>query len=309
MVEHLIDRRTTVGGAGIGGQLRGFVKQGAAFRQALLATVVACLVIGTGSRVKAGGRHAPRPAPRPQQFQQHFQPPFWQHPEFVPDFTPPPPPRPRPDSRPRNNSRPSHNLQTHPDHRIHSPSHSNKPVNPDGKSLKPDAQVVKMHVQKAQTEHHLVMRRHHRHLAPWVVGVYPNAPYSLGWYVDQVLSGNTIRVINPAGQPQIVQLHGVAAPVAGQAFFSESTERLKTEIEHQTVYVVNTFDHLDGSFTGKVFLGSEYVNRTQISEGMACYDAEQGIDVDLAEAEIESQESGRGIWGNPDLVSEMAYAD
>ena len=153
------------------------------------------------------------------------------------------------------------------------------------------------------------MRRLHRHVVPWVVGVYPNIPYSLGWYVEQVLSGNTIRVRNPANVSQIVQLAGVAAPVQGQAFFDESRDRLASEIENQSVYVVNTFDHLDGSFTGKVFLGSEYVNRTQILEGMACYDAEQGIDTDLAEAEMAAQEAGHGIWGNPDFVSDYAYSE
>jgi endonuclease YncB( thermonuclease family) len=228
--------------------------------------------------------------------------------EWEPEMPPPTPPRPHPAPRRVKESPSSPNLQeSHPDHIRHSPPHPGTSPTPEEKLLKPEApQVVKMHT---QIEQHLVKRRHHRHVAPWVVGVFPNAPYSLGWYVDQVLSGNTIRVINPANQSQIVQLHGVAAPAQGQAFFDESKNRLAEEIEHQTVYVVDTFDHLDGSFTGKIFLGSEYVNRTQIAEGMGCYDAEQGIDTDLAEAEIAAQEGRRGIWGNPDLVSEMAYAD
>lgn len=265
------------------------------------------MVVSAESTVEAGGRRVGGGGGVPRR-QPQYRPPVSPMP-MVPESEPPhetPPPsrstRSRSTPHRENNSPSSPNFQeSHPDHGTLSPTLPNK-------SLKPAnaPQTVKMN---SPSEKHLVKRRFHRHVTPWVVGVYPNVPYSVGWYVDQVLSGNTIRVINPANQTQVVQLHGVAAPAQGQAFFSESRDRLAAEIEHQTVYVVNTFDHLDGSFTGKVFLGSEYVNRTQISEGMAFYDAEQGIDTDLAEAEMAAQEAGHGIWGNPDLVSDYAYAE
>ena len=277
-----------------------------ASRWIVLAMAAASVVVSSEPGVEAGGRRGggggmPRPQPQ-------WHPPAWQAPwvpEPVPAHETAPPRRHPTQPRPKNSPSVLNHQGPNPDRvrpaSSHPSSHPRIPLKLDDMP-----QQVKSH---SPSEHHLFMRRVHRHVVPWVVGVYPNNPYSLGWYVEQVLSGNTIRVRSPANVSQIMQLGGVAAPVKGQAFFDESRDRLASEIENQSVYVVNTFDHLDGSFSGKVFLGSEYVNRTQILEGMACYDAEQGIDTDLGEAEMAAQEAGRGIWGNTDFVSEYAYSE
>jgi endonuclease YncB( thermonuclease family) len=154
------------------------------------------------------------------------------------------------------------------------------------------------------------VRRHHRRIVTWVVGgVYPSIPYSNGWYVESVSSGNTIRARSPANVSQPVRLFGVAAPAEGQAFFSDSRDRLSSQILGTTVNVQSMGLDATGTMVGKVFYGSAYTNERQISDGVALYDADQGIDVDLANAQIAAQEAGRGIWGDPDLVSEWAYAE
>jgi endonuclease YncB( thermonuclease family) len=164
---------------------------------------------------------------------------------------------------------------------------------------------------KAAIEHHAFVRRHHRRVVPWVVaGVYPSLPYSLGWQVEAVLNGNTIRARNPANVSQPVRLFGVAAPGEGQALFSDSRDHLSSQILGTTVYVQSMGRDETGTLMAKVFLSSAYVNERQIFEGMALYDADQGIDLDLANAQIAAQDAGHGIWGNPDLVSELAaYAE
>ena len=60
----------------------------------------------------------------------------------------------------------------------------------------------------------------------------------------------------------------------------------------------------DATIIGKVFFGSNYVNHSQIFDGMAWYEAEQSIDSDLADAQMAAQDAGRGIWGDPDVEIE-----
>jgi len=131
--------------------------------------------------------------------------------------------------------------------------------------------------------------------------------YGLDGHVDGVLSGNTIMVRNAANVSQPVRLFGVAAPVAG-TLFSVSRDRLASQILGNSVYVHTMGFDLDGMTVAKVFYGADYLNQSQIFEGMAWYNADHGLAPDLAEAEMAAQEAGRGVWADPDLVSQWAYA-
>jgi endonuclease YncB( thermonuclease family) len=248
---------------------------------------------GYAGRPKGGGGRSPqprqqpnRPAPVPQE---------WEEPEV---------PQPRSRRVPRrsqNQETPNTPSRTMPNfHRDHEPGGTRDEAKP----------AVPLPIQqpsntKPALEHHVFVRRHHRHVVPWVVG-YPS---SLGWYVESVSSGNTIRARNPANLSQPVRLFGVAAPAEGQAFFSESRDRLSSQIVGTTVYVQSMGPDTTGTLVAKVFYGSAYMNERQVFDGMALYDADQGIDPNLANAQIAAQEAGRGIWGDADAVSDWAYAE
>jgi endonuclease YncB( thermonuclease family) len=158
---------------------------------------------------------------------------------------------------------------------------------------------------KPAPQHADFVRRHHRHVVPWVFGVV--GPYSLGWHVDSVASGNTIIARNPANVSQAVRLFAVTAPGEGQAFFSDSRDHLASQILGQTVNVQSVSLDASGTMIAKIYFASSYVNARQVGDGMALYNPDQGVDLDLANAQIAAQEAGRGIWGDPSFVSDLAY--
>jgi endonuclease YncB( thermonuclease family) len=179
----------------------------------------------------------------------------------------------------------------------------------EGRHLEPKSTTPSQHIlsmtAKPAPQHEDFARRHRRHVARWLVAGI--VPYSLGWQVESVSSGNTIRVRNPANVSQTVRLFAVTAPLEAQAFFSESRDRLSSQILGKTVNVQSMGSDETGTMIAKVFYGSAYVNEGQIADGMALYNANQGVDLALANAQIAAQEAGRGIWGDPSLVSDLAY--
>jgi endonuclease YncB( thermonuclease family) len=243
---------------------------------------------GGPARQQQGRPAVPSPEEEPQ----------WELPQRAPK-------PPRPERRPNRETTPEPPRPLPDDHPDREPGTSREvppSVTPllESRSISPPALL----------EHHTFVRRHQRHVERWVVtGVYPGVPYSLGWQVEEVMNGNTIRARNPANVSQIVRLFGVAAPHEGQVFFSDSRDHLKSQILGQTVYVQRIGNDETETLVAKVFNGSVYVNKSQISDGMAFYDADQGIDLDLANAQIEAQDAGRGIWGDPALVSELADSE
>jgi endonuclease YncB( thermonuclease family) len=134
-------------------------------------------------------------------------------------------------------------------------------------------------------------------------------PNSFAGQVTSVPNGAVLMVRNQLGTSQAVRLFGVGAPLEGQAFFSESRDGLAQVAPVGSFVQVHQMglDPVNGTVIAKVFLGDGYVNRTQLNNGMSWYYVEHGLDTDLAEAEMAAQEAGRGIWGDPELVSQWAY--
>jgi endonuclease YncB( thermonuclease family) len=115
--------------------------------------------------------------------------------------------------------------------------------------------------------------------------------------VTGVLSGDTIMVRDAAGQPHRVRLFGTAAPQPSQPFASESTQNLEALVLGKVVNVRTLGTNLDsGDSVAMVYYGDEYVNLDQIAAGMARNYVEDGLSLDLAEAESEAMAEGRGIW-------------
>jgi endonuclease YncB( thermonuclease family) len=145
----------------------------------------------------------------------------------------------------------------------------------------------------------LAARRHHGHWRPWVWGMLPFDTYGLAGRVVGVPSGDRLTVLNASGTPQQVRLFGVAAPVNGP-FASASQPQLASQVLGKFVHVHSMGADLDGSLIAKVFLGDAYVNRDQIAAGMAWYFIDHGFDMALAQAEEQAQETGAGLWHDPD---------
>jgi endonuclease YncB( thermonuclease family) len=149
------------------------------------------------------------------------------------------------------------------------------------------------------------LRANHKWHRPWVrnATVYVR-PATVAGPVVAVPSGDTLLVANAAGVTQRVRLAGVAAPVAGQPFFSESQESLEALANGQYVSVYQVGAD-DDTMVAQVFLrgSNTYLNDAQIRDGMAWNLADDGDAPDLASAEEDAQTRRAGLWADDDPIA------
>lgn len=159
---------------------------------------------------------------------------------------------------------------------------------------------VQQHLYSAAYWHHW----HHWHHA-WMWGVYGWLPANSSNLVVGVPSGNTLSVTNAGGVAQRVRLAGVASPLAGQAFFSESQEHLSELANQKHVRVFQTGVDPDGSIVAQVFLRDSgvYLNERQIRDGMAFNTVDDGAAPTLASAEEEAQGARAGLWSTDSPIA------
>jgi serine/threonine protein kinase/endonuclease YncB( thermonuclease family) len=156
----------------------------------------------------------------------------------------------------------------------------------------------------AYLSHMCNVERHLRAIHKWHRAGVRNAtvyvrPATAVGAVVGVPSGNTLSVTNAAGVVQGVRLAGVAAPVVGQPFFSESRDNLDDLANGKYVSVYQVGDD-DGTMVAQVFLrdSNTYLNDAQIRDGMAWNLADDGNAPDLASAEEDARTRRAGLWAD-----------
>jgi endonuclease YncB( thermonuclease family) len=168
----------------------------------------------------------------------------------------------------------------------------------------------------ADHEHRMFALRAARHAVQWDHRHPVHWAHRYGWYalfavngvpmVIDVPSGDTITVRGPSGLTQTVRLFGTAAPQFGEPFALKSKENLESLVRGKVVNVQTLgADIASGAPVAMVFCDETYVNRAQIAAGMAWNYVEDGLDVDLAEAEAQAKAAGVGIWS--DDYQEIAW--
>jgi endonuclease YncB( thermonuclease family) len=148
------------------------------------------------------------------------------------------------------------------------------------------------HLQNSQ-----LVRRHHWHAGHWHRGWFPWLPYHVAGTVTNVQSGDTITVLTALGQQQRMRLFGTAAPLPSQPFGPQSQQHLAALVLGKVVHVRTLGTDLNtGDPVAMVFFAGNYVNRQQISAGMAWNYVDHGMSPDLADAESEAIAAGAGLW-------------
>jgi micrococcal nuclease len=152
----------------------------------------------------------------------------------------------------------------------------------------------------SRMEHHFHRhewhRWHHWH-HHWIWGAVVFLPVSHSGLVTAVPNGNTLSVMNAANVPRRVRLAGVAAPVAGQGFFSESQHHLAALALNKHVRVFSVGADADGTTVARVFLrDGTYLNERQLRDGMAWNLADDGFDGGLGSAEQVAMAARAGLW-------------
>jgi endonuclease YncB( thermonuclease family) len=153
----------------------------------------------------------------------------------------------------------------------------------------------------SRTQQHLHLHEwHHWHhwYHHWWWGAVVVLPASNSGLVTSVPNGNTLSVLDAGNVPRRVRLAGVAAPVAGQPFFSESTAHLSGLALNHHVNTFNVGVDADGTPVAQVFLRASGVNlnERQVHDGMAWNLADDGYDSALGGAEQEAMAARAGLW-------------
>jgi len=162
---------------------------------------------------------------------------------------------------------------------------------------------VQQHLQLARHWHHW-----HQH---WVWGANFYVPVHTAGLVVGVPSGNTLSVTNAAGVAQPVRLFGVAAPLPGQAFFSESKENLSEQALQRYVRVFQVGVDPNGVMVGQVFLqdtGTD-LSEKQIRDGMAWNLVDDGFSPNLVNAEESAQTARAGLWSDDYPIAPWIFAE
>lgn len=127
--------------------------------------------------------------------------------------------------------------------------------------------------------------------------------------VVSVADGDTVTVLTAARIQTRVRLVGIDAPERGQAFGTRARLALAALVYQQQVSV--EFEKKDryGRVLGKLLVKGVDANLEQIKSGMAwhykAYQRDQsGPDrIRYAQAELEAQSTGRGLWSDRHAVA------
>ena len=116
------------------------------------------------------------------------------------------------------------------------------------------------------------------------------------WLVTKVADGDTVTLINNAGESRTVRLIGIDAPERSQAFGQEATHYLVELVHRETVTLEADGNHTYKHNIGVIFLHDTLnVNREMIRAGMA-WRYHYNDEPELLRLQQAAQEAKRGLW-------------
>lgn len=114
--------------------------------------------------------------------------------------------------------------------------------------------------------------------------------------VVAVQDGDTLTLLTPAKKQVKVRLHGIDAPETRQPFGNASKRSLSDLAFGREVRVESKGKDRYGRMLGHVYAGDSWVNREQVSKGMAWHYRQYSDDPLLSGAEAEARHARRGLW-------------
>ena len=120
--------------------------------------------------------------------------------------------------------------------------------------------------------------------------------------VVKVVDGDTIHILDTDKNRSKVRLHGIDTPERGQPYWRAAREALADMVAGKKVRVTVVDEDRYGRLVGQVHLtDGTNVNVELVRQGMAWwYERYARGDRQLANAQREAREAGRGLWQEPD---------
>lgn len=112
-----------------------------------------------------------------------------------------------------------------------------------------------------------------------------------------ISDGDTLTILTPSKEQVKVRLHGIDAPESKQAFGSRAKQELSELAFGKEARVEVVEKDRYGRSVGRVFVGTVDVNLELVRRGFAWwYRTYAKKATDLATAETEARNAGRGLW-------------
>ena len=121
--------------------------------------------------------------------------------------------------------------------------------------------------------------------------------------VSSITDGDTLRINNTTGGPDIIRLYGIDAPEKDQPYGLEASKALHSKVADAKVRIVvqDTDDY--GRQVGTVYLDDRNINLEMVAQGHAWwyefFDPDNG---ELRQAHIKARESHLGLWRDANPV-------
>lgn len=114
-----------------------------------------------------------------------------------------------------------------------------------------------------------------------------------------VSDGDTLTILTSAKEQVKVRLHGIDTPESKQAFGTRAKQELSSLAFGKEARVEVVEKDRYGRTVGRVFVGTVDVNLEMVSRGFAWWYRNYAKKAtDLAAAEAEAKNAGRGLWAD-----------
>jgi len=119
------------------------------------------------------------------------------------------------------------------------------------------------------------------------------------WRVEMINDGDTVTLLDTAGQRVRVRLVGIDAPELDQPMGRESRAALAAKLAGGIVRVEGDARDQHGRLLGTLRLDDRDLNREMVAEGWAWAFTGFAEDSDLIAAESAARRARRGVWADP----------
>lgn len=119
----------------------------------------------------------------------------------------------------------------------------------------------------------------------------------------QIIDGDTYDLLAEGNKRVRIRCFGIDAPERGQDYYRKAKDALGNQLQGAELMVV-LIDRAGGvRMAGKTFKHGKRVEIEMVRSGMAWHFTRYSQEAELAGAEQEARQTGRGIWSMPDPVA------
>jgi micrococcal nuclease len=129
------------------------------------------------------------------------------------------------------------------------------------------------------------------------------------WRVEMINDGDTVTLLDTAGQRVRVRLVGIDAPELDQPMGREARAALATKLAGGIVRVEGDARDQHGRLLGTLRLDDRDLNREMVAEGWAWAFTGFAEDDDLIAAEAAARHGRRGLWADPQPQSPRQWRE